>query len=109
MIARDEPRWDLPLITERFIRSSLRRPFAGAGALFEVSLADGPNGMTLLSRHGALEVQESTIMRFIGGFIATMLDDHDAAVEREQAKFLREGFVAMQADVRAAEKRGDQP
>jgi len=97
--ARHEPDWDLPLITERLIRSPLRRPFEGAGSMFRVSVRDSAGMQTLFTRAGRLEVQESTIMRFIGSLGSHMLGDLDKRVEAEEDRFIRDGFRALQADL----------
>lgn len=99
--ARHEPEWDLPLITERLIRSPLRRPFEGQGSMFSVSVRDssGEGTQTLFTRHGRLDVQESTIMRFLGSLGSHMLGDLDKRVEAEEDRFIRDGFLALSADL----------
>jgi hypothetical protein len=98
MIGRNEPQWTLPLITERLLRAPLRRPFEGNGVMFQLAVSDSTGAMTVLSRRARLEVRESAIMRWIGGMLAKLLGDLDADVEREEAAFLREVFVAFQND-----------
>jgi hypothetical protein len=100
VVAQHEPDWDLPLITERLIRSPLRRPFEGAGSMFRVSLRDSAGSQTLFTRHGRLDVQESTIMRFLGSLGSHMLGDLDKRVEADEDRFIRDGFRALQADLR---------
>ena len=101
VIAQHEPEWDLPFITERLIRSPLRRPFDGAGAMMRLSVRDSAGGQTILSRTTRLEVQESAIMRFLGGLAAHAIGDLDDSVEQEEDRFLRDGFVALQMDLGA--------
>jgi len=98
-IAQREPEWDLPLITERLIRSPLRRPFEGAGSMFRVSVRDSAGTQTLFTRQGRLEVQESTIMRFIGSLASHMMGDLDKRVEADEDRFIRDGFFALAADL----------
>jgi hypothetical protein len=100
VVAQREPEWDLPLITERLIRSPLRRPFEGAGSMFRISVRDSAGTQTLFTRHGRLDVQESTIMRFIGSLASRMMGDLDKRVEAEEDRFVRDGFVALQTDLR---------
>jgi hypothetical protein len=100
VVAQREPEWDLPLITERLIRSPLRRPFEGAGSMFKVSVRDSAGMQTLFTRHGRLDVQESTIMRFLGSLGSHMLGDLDKRVEAEEDRFIRDGFRALEADLR---------
>jgi len=99
VIAQREPEWDLPLITERLIRSPLHRPFEGAGSMFSVSVHDSAGAQTLFTRHGRLDVQESTIMRFLGSLGGHMMGDLDKRVEADEDRFLRDGFRALSADL----------
>jgi hypothetical protein len=99
-IARTEPQWDLPLVTARLIRSPLRRPFQGAGSTFEIAVIDSAGGQTILARRARLEVKESAIMRFLSSLVARVFDDLDAAVEQEEADFVRELMSAFQQDAR---------
>jgi hypothetical protein len=100
VVAQREPDWDLPFITERLIRSSLHRPFEGAGSMFSVSVRDSAGTQTLFTRHGRLDVQESTIMRFIGSLGSHMMGDLDKRVEADEDRYLRDGFAALEADLR---------
>jgi len=105
IVARREPDWDLPLATEHVIRSPLRQPFEGAGSLFQIGVRDSAGAQTLLGRRARLEVQESAIMRFIGSLGAHAMSELADRTEVEQDRFLREGFVALQADIRALSTR----
>ena len=98
--ARREPEWHLPLISERLLRTPLRRPFQGRGAMFRLGVRD-ERGVTLLVRSTELIVEESAILRFLNSLSGSMLDDFDPRTEREQNLFLREVFLAMRADVHA--------
>jgi hypothetical protein len=100
-IARTEPQWDLPLVTARLIRTPLRRPFQGAGSSFEVAVIDSAGGQTILARRAHLDVKESAIMRFLSSLVARVFDDLDAAVEQEEADFVKELMGAFQQDSRA--------
>ena len=100
-IARTEPQWDLPLVTARLIRTPLRRPFQGNGSTFEVAVIDSAGGQTILARRARLEVKESAIMRFLSSLVSRVFDDLDAAVEQEEADFVRELMGAFQQDSRA--------
>ena len=105
IVAQREPKWDLPFLTERLIRSPLRRPFEGAGAMMRFAVRDTAGGQTVLSRRVRLDVQESAIMRFLGGLASHALGDLDTRVEQEEDRFLHDGFVALQADLRALATR----
>lgn len=101
MIGRREPQWSLPLITERFIRSPLRRPFAGTGVIFHLGIRDSADAQTLLERRAHAEVQESAILRFLNSLGSGAMSDLSDRTEREEEQFLREVFLALQADARA--------
>lgn len=101
IVAQHEPDWDLPLMSEHLIRSPLRRPFEGQGAMFRLSVRDSAGAQTIFTRRTRLDVQESAIMRFLGGLAARALGDLDDRVEVEEHRYLRDGFLALQADLRA--------
>jgi hypothetical protein len=105
VVAQREPEWDLPLITERLIRSPLRRPFEGQGSSFRLAVRDSVGGQTVFSRRTRLQVQESAIMRFLGSLASHAVGDLDERVEQDEHRFLREGLMAVQADVRALPHR----
>ena len=94
-----DPEWHLPLITERLLRTPLRRPFAGTGVRFTLGFRAGPGGQTLLSRELDFAVRESAIMRFLGnlGFIA--MSDYAGTVEEEESRFIAEAMAALRADL----------
>jgi hypothetical protein len=110
VVAQHEPDWDLPFITERLIRSPLRRPFEGQGSLLRLGVEDatgtGPTAQSIFSRHTRLAVQESAIMRFIGSLASHAVGDLDERVEIEEHRFIHDGLEALAADVRALSGRG---
>ena len=105
IVAQQEPKWNLPLFTESLIRSPLRRPFEGAGSSFRLSVHDSAGAQTLFSRRTQLTVQESTIMRFLGGLASHAIGELDAKVEAEEDRFLRDGFIALGKDLEALAPR----
>jgi hypothetical protein len=105
VVAKHEPQWDLPLFTERLIRSSLRQPFQGAGSRMEFFVRDSAGAQTLFGHEIRLDVQESAIVRFIGSLAAHAVNDLDSQVEVEEDRFLHEGFAALAADTRALQQR----
>jgi hypothetical protein len=104
IIAQHEPDWDLPLMSEHLIRSPLRRPFEGPGAMFRLGVrdgqADGANAQSVFSRAARLDVQESAIMHFLGSLSSHAVGDIDARVETDEHRFLHDGFAALRADLR---------
>ena len=101
IVARKEPKWSLPLFTESLIRSPLRRPFEGEGSMFRLQVHDSAGTQSLFARHVRLYVQESTIMRFLGGLASHAIGELDTKVEAEEDRFLRDGMLGLQSDLRA--------
>lgn len=99
--SREEPEWILPLVTERLLRSPLRRPFQGRGAKFRMSVRDSSGAQTILLREVHMEVKESAILRFLTRLTSTAYGDFAGKVEREQLQWVRELLSGMVADVRA--------
>ena len=101
--ARKEPHWNLPFITARLIRAPLRYPFSGEGALFRMALRAGEGDHpTVLVRQSRLGVQESAILKFINSLSNTAMNDFGARVEHEENIWLRELFLALRDDAKAA-------
>jgi len=105
VVARREPKWVLPMLTERLIRTPLRRPFAGDGSSFRLSVRDSAGSQSLVGRHTRLDVQESTIMRFLGSLASHAVGDLDVRVEAEEDRFLRDGFAGLDGDLRSLAPR----
>lgn len=103
--ARREPEWDLPMLTERLIRSPLHRPFEGQGVMFRMAVRDSAGAQSLFVRRTRLDVQESAIMKFLGSLASNAVGDLDDRVEIEEHRYLRDGFLALQADLRAIAPR----
>jgi len=100
VVSREEPEWVLPLITERLLRSPLRRPFQGEGALFRMAVTDSAGAQSILMRELHLEVRESAILRFLTRLSSTAYGDFAGKVEREQYAWLRELLSGMVLDIR---------
>ncbi len=96
-----DPKWHLPFIAERLLRTPLRRPFEGEGVLLRMSFQREEDGPTLLRRTAHMAVRESAIMRFLGNLGFTALSDFAGAVEDEENRFLAEAFSAMRKDIAA--------
>lgn len=100
-VARREPKWRLPFITERLLRSPLHRPFEGTGVIFHLGVRDSAESQTLLERRSHMTVQESAILRFLNSLGSGAMSDLADRTEREEEQFLREVFVALLGDSRA--------
>lgn len=109
VIARQEPKWDLPFLTERLLRAPLRQPFEGAGARMEFFVRDSAGAQTLFGHEIRLDVQESAIARFIGALAAHAVAELDPGVEAEEDQFLHEGFAALAEDTRELQKTWSRP
>jgi len=101
IVSQHEPDWDLPLATEHLIRTPLRRPFEGQGAMFKIGVRDSVGGQTILLRQARLSVQESAIMRFMGALASHATNELADRVELERDRFLCEAFAALREDVGA--------
>jgi hypothetical protein len=101
MVAKREPEWSLPLITEHIILTPLRHPFEGTGVIFHLGVRDSADAQTLLERRAHTTVQESAILRFLNSLGSGAMSDLADRTEREEEQFVREVFVALQADARA--------
>ena len=101
LVWRQEPHWELPLITEKLLRSPLKRPFEGAGVSFHIGLRNSEDGPTLLERRAHGVVQESAILRFINALGSGAMSDLADKTEREEELFFREILTALHADARA--------
>ncbi|MDB4907816.1 MAG: hypothetical protein JWO05_2600 [Gemmatimonadetes bacterium] len=99
-VAHTDPEWDLPFVTERLLRSPLRRPFQGAGSQFRLAVRDSVNGPTLVSRHLHVVVQESAIFRFLSALSGNAIDDFQKKADKEEDEWLRMLFEALRADIR---------
>jgi hypothetical protein len=94
-----EPEWELPPLTRRFIRTPLRRPFAGQGINFRIGFRTLPNGQTSLYRRGVMQVQESAILRFLGRLSGRAMDDFYGRSEMDEVSFNADAFRALRADI----------
>lgn len=96
---REEPDWHLPIGSERLLRSPLRRPFEGEGAIVRYVARDSAGAQTLLVRDIRAQVQESTVLRFLNTLGNKMASDLDEATEAELQKFTSEAILALHRDV----------
>lgn len=97
---RREPDWQLPFLLEPFLRASLRRPFAGEGALLGLAVRNH-QGQTTLERDYDVAVRESWIVRWLGGQAQTAMDEFRRGAEEEADRFSGEALEALRQDVRA--------
>jgi hypothetical protein len=95
-----DPKWHLPLIAERLLRTPLERPFEGTGVVLRMNVRTGQDGVSLLGRMVDLAVRESAIMRFLGNLGFTAMSDYAGPVEEQENRFIAEAFRAMRADIR---------
>jgi hypothetical protein len=99
---RREPEWVLPPLVARMLRTPLRRPFQGEGAMLGYSVSDGADGAaTLAVRDYRIAVRESAIVRWFGKLGNTALSDFREGAEREADAFEGEFWRALRADVSA--------
>ncbi|HEX6051251.1 MAG TPA: hypothetical protein VFZ21_18350, partial [Gemmatimonadaceae bacterium] len=99
---RREPEWHFPLAVNHLIRTSLRHPFTGDGIGFRVTVRDSPGGQSMLSRQSNVSVQESAIVRWLGGLGGSAMSDFAGRAEAEENRYLYEVLSALRADFVAA-------
>ncbi len=104
---RREPDWHFPLFVNNLIRTSLRHPFKGQGITVRVSVRDRPGTQSLLSRQASLSVQESAIVRWLGGLGNSAMSDFAGRAEVEENRYVFEVLSALRADFVAALSVGE--
>ena len=104
-----EPDWQLPPLVARLLRSPLRRPFEGSGALmrYGVRTEAHPSGDTLSTvwRDIDITVRESGILRFFGRLGGTALGDFRAGAEKEAERLWEESLRGLASDLADCELR----
>jgi hypothetical protein len=104
---RREPDWHLPLAVGHLIRTPLRHPFKGDGITVRVTVRDDAGPQSLLSREASLAVQESAIVRWLGGLGNSAMSDFAGRAEIEENRFVYEVLSALRADFVAALSAGE--
>jgi hypothetical protein len=82
------------------IRAPLRRPFEQGGVVGKVSFRTGAGGQTYIGRDFRVAVQESAVIRFLGGLSGSAFSEFDGPAEREENRFNAELFQAMREDLK---------
>ena len=104
---RKEPDWHFPLAVNTLIRTSLRHPFAGDGMTVRLSIRDRDGAQSLLSRQAGVSVQESAIVRWIGGLGNSAMSDFAGRAEAEENRYVYEVLTALRGDFVAALSGGE--
>jgi hypothetical protein len=104
---RREPDWHFPLAVNNLIRTSLRHPFEGEGITLRVSVRDGAGPQALLSRQAGGAVQESAIVRWLGGLGNSAMSDFAGRAEAEENRYVFEVLTALRGDFVAALSAGE--
>lgn len=104
---RREPDWHLPLAVNNLIRTSLRHPFSGDGITFRLTVRDTPGGKTMVLRELRLRVQESAIVRWLGGLGSSAMSDFAGRAEAEENRYLFDVLTALGNDCLAALPEGE--
>jgi hypothetical protein len=100
----DQPEWQLPPLVARLLRSPLRRPFEGSGALIRYGVrTETPASDTISTvwRDIDVTVRESAILRFFGRLGGTALGDFRAGAEKEAERLWGETLRGMAEDIKA--------
>jgi len=104
---RHEPDWHFPLAVNALIRTPLRHPFEREGITLRVSVRDRPGSQTLLSRRASVAVQESAIVRWLGGLGNSAMSDFAGRAEAEENRYVFEVLSALRSDFVAALSAGE--
>ena len=104
---RHEPDWHFPLAVNTLIRTSLRHPFAGEGITLRISVRDRAGSQSLLSRQAGVAVQESAIVRWLGGLGNSAMSDFAGRAEVEENRYVFEVLSALRGDFVAALSNGE--
>ena len=104
---RREPEWHFPLAVKHFIRTSLRHPFAGEGITLRIAIRERMGPQTLLSREAGLSVQESAIVRWLGGLGNSAMSDFAGRAEAEENRYVYEVLTALRLDFVTALEAGE--
>jgi hypothetical protein len=102
-----EPDWQFPLAVNHFIRTSLRHPFEGNGITLRITVRDRLGPQTLLSREAGGAVQESAIVRWLGGLGSSAMSDFAGKAEVEENRYVYEVLSALRLDFAAALGAGE--
>jgi len=106
----DEPEWQLPPLVARLIRSPLRRPFEGSGALMRYGVrtqATGDDTASTVWRDIDVTVRESGILRFFGRLGGTALSEFRAGAEREAERLWGETLRGLAEDIECGSRNPD--
>ena len=95
---RREPDWHFPLAVNHLISTSLRHPFEGEGITVRISVRDRPGSQTLLSREASVAVQESAIVRWLGGLGNSAMSDFAGRAEAEENRYVFDVLSALRSD-----------
>ena len=98
---RREPSWRFPLAVDYLMRDALRRPFGGEGSWMRITARDEPGRPTILARDFHMDVQESAIVRWIGGIGNSAMRDVTVRVEKQKDQFFYDALAALGADLSA--------
>jgi len=104
---RREPEWRFPLAVSHFIRTSLRHPFKGDGITVRVTVRDRPGAQSFLAREADIAVQESGIVRWLGGLGNSAMSDFAGRAEVEENRYVFEVLSALRADFVAVLSAGE--
>ena len=101
-----EPEWQLPPLVARLLRSPLRRPFEGGGALMRYGVrtdTQPDDTVSTVWRDIDVTVRESGILRFFGRLGGTALSDFRQGAEKEAERLWEESLRGLAADVSGGE------
>ena len=96
---REDPGWRVPFVVEPFVKSTLRRPFEGEGTWLRVALDGEPGEPTRIGSGFRMAVQESWLVRRLGGLVTGAASEFREKVEKEADRYHHEVLLALREDV----------
>jgi hypothetical protein len=96
-----EPDWQLPLLLEPFLRSSLRRPFEKEGSWAALTLRPGEGASSVLANEYELAIKESWIVRWLNAVFGSAVGEYRSGAEEEAGRYHAQLLGAFREDVRA--------
>ena len=98
---RRAPDWRLPFLVEPLLRSPLRRPFEGEGSWASWTVRSGQGVPAVLAYEYGVAVEESWIVRWLGGLFGSAVAEYRSGAEEEADRFQGALLAALREDVRA--------
>jgi hypothetical protein len=98
---QEEPDWHLPFLVDLLLGGPLRYPFEGPGSEVFWAAREAPAGGTLVVGRYRTRVQETWILRWLGGLASGAMGEFRRGAEAEADRFNRDCLLALRDDLGA--------